>query len=180
MIILASPFSATARNKELITKLAAAKLAGSRLWLTSQNLADYSQALPKGTLTDVNGILEGAVADAAFQKRVKSADPSVSDYRYAAEAYDATILAALAAIVAGNDTGTAVARSLTGVSSSGIKCTSFGECLDVLTSMPDVDYDGVSGPVAFDADGDVRSGTFGLYRYNGENKYSLVGSTTAG
>lgn len=179
-IVLVSPFSAMAKNKSIILALAKAKLAGARLWLTSQNLADYSQALPKGTLLDVNGILEGAVPDAAFQKRVTSADPSVKDFRYAAEAYDATILAALAAIVAGDDSGRSVADSLRDVSSSGIKCTSFGECLDVLKSRSDIDYDGISGPVGLDAAGDPHPATYGLYRYDGQNRYKLVETTTAG
>lgn len=180
MIVLVSPFSAMAKNKELLTRLAAAKLAGSRLWLTSQNLADYSQALPAGTLKDANGILEGFSPDEDFAKRIKSADPAVSDLRYAAEAYDATILAALAAIVAKDDSGTAVARALSDTSSGGIKCTSFGECLDVLRTIPDIDYDGVTGTLAFDEQGDLRSAEFGVYRYDAENKYSRVGSTTVG
>lgn len=180
MIVLVSPFSAMAKNKELLTRLAAAKLAGSRLWLTSQNLADYSQALPAGTLKDANGILEGFSPDEDFAKRIKSADPAVSDLRYAAEAYDATILAALAAIVAKDDSGTAVARALSDTSSGGIKCTSFGECLDVLRTMPDIDYDGVTGTLAFDEQGNLRSAEFGVYRYDAENKYSRVGSTTVG
>lgn len=178
MIVLLSPFSAMAKNKELLTKLATEKLAGPRLWLTSQNLADYSQALPAGTLKDVNGILEGVAPDEAFQKRIKSADPAVTDFRYASEAYDATILAALAAILAKDDSGIAIADTLSEVSSGGIKCTSFGECLDVLRTMPDIDYDGVSGPLAFDEHGDLRSAVFGLYRYNAENKYTLVGNTS--
>ncbi|GAA3732783.1 ABC transporter substrate-binding protein [Leifsonia bigeumensis] len=180
MVILFSPFSEMKRNKELLTKLAAAKLAGSRLWLTSQNLADYSQALPAGTLKDANGILEGIAPDKAFEKRVKSADPAVKDFHYAAEAYDATILAALAAILAKDDSGVSVADALADASSGGIKCTSFGECLDVLRTMPDIDYDGVSGPLAFDKNGDLRSAVFGLYRYGAENKYTLVGNTAAG
>ncbi len=178
-IVLASPFSAMAKNKELLTRLAAAKLAGSRLWLTSQNLADYSQALPAGTLKDVNGLLEGFAPDDDFAKRIKSADPAVTDLRYAAEAYDATILAALAAIAANDDSGTAVARALPGTASGGIKCTSFGECVDVLRTMPDIDYDGVTGPLTFDEHGDLRSAEYGVYRYGGDNKYARVGTTTA-
>jgi branched-chain amino acid transport system substrate-binding protein len=179
-IVLASPFSAIKKNKEILLALAKAKLAGAKLWLTSQNLADYSQALPGGTLTNVNGILEGVVADAAFQKRVKGADPSVTDYRYAAEAYDATILAALAATVAGNDSGRAVAATLKDVSAKGIKCTSFGECLDVLKTRTDIDYDGISGPIGFDEAGDPRQASFGLYRYSADNKFKFVGSVMAG
>lgn len=180
MVVLVSPFSAMAKNKEILTRLAKEKLAGSRLWLTSQNLADYSQALPAGTLKDANGILEGAEADDAFAKRVKSADPAVTDYRYAAEAYDATILAALAATVAGDDSGEAVARALRDVSAGGIKCLSFAECLDVLRTRTDIDYDGVSGPLTLDEHGDPHPAEFGLYRYDANNKYKLVGSTVAG
>lgn len=180
VVILASPFNAMSKNKAIISALAKAKFAGSKLWLTSQNLADYSQELPKGTLTDANGILEGAVPDTAFQKRVKSADPAVKDYRYAAEAYDATILAALAAIVAGNDSGRAVAATLQAVSASGIKCTSFGECLDVLKTRDDIDYDGISGPIGFDDAGDPHPATYGLYRYGADNRFKLVGTVVAG
>ncbi len=180
VVILASPFSAMAKNKTIINGLVNAKFGGSKLWLTSQNLADYSQELSSNTLKDANGILEGAVPDDAFMKRVKSADPAVSDYRYAAEAYDATILAALAAIVAGNDTGWAVAGSLQAVSASGIKCTSFGECLDALKTRSDIDYDGISGPITFDDAGDPRSATYGLFRYGADNRFKLVGTTVAG
>ena len=104
-VALVSPFSATAQNQALISALSAAGLGGAKLWLTSGNLADYSQALPQASLTEVNGVLEGAAPDAAFTKRVLSAGPTVSDYRYAAEAYDAVMLAALAAIIAHNDSG---------------------------------------------------------------------------
>lgn len=174
VVVLTSPFSAMDQNKAIILALAKAGLAGSKLWLTSQNLADYSQALPEGTLKGVNGILEGVSADADFNKRVKSADPTVSDFRYAAEAYDATILAALAAIVAGNDSGVAVSRSLREVSAGGIKCTSFGECLDVLTTRTDIDYDGVSGPLAFTGEGDLVGAQYGIYTYGANNKFSFA------
>ena len=178
VVVLASPFSAMEKNKAIILALTKANLGGAKLWLTSQNLADYSQALPDGTLKDVNGILEGAAADAEFQKRVKSADPSVTDFRYAAEAYDATILAALAAIVAGDDSGSSVASVLRVISSTGIKCTSFGECLEVLKTRKDIDYDGISGPLAFDANGDVSSAPYGVYRYGADNKFTVVDTIT--
>ena len=179
-VVLVSPFSAMAKNKAIILALTKAKLGGAKLWLTSQNLADYSQALPQGTLTNVNGILEGAIPDAAFQKRVKSADPAVTDFRYAAEAYDATILAALAATAAGDDSGRSIAAALPSVASGGIKCTSFGECLDVLKTRSDIDYDGISGPIGFDSAGDPHPAPYGLFKYGADNKFSLVGTVTAG
>ena len=180
VVILASPFSAAAQNKAIILALVKAKLAGSKLWLTAQNLGDYSQALPAGTLTDVNGILEGADPDAAFIKRVKGADPSVTDFRYAAEAYDATILAALAAVSARDDSGESIARALRSASEKGIKCTSFGECVDVLTTQSDIDYDGITGPLTLDDAGDPHGSAYGLYRYDATNKYARVGTVSTG
>ena len=60
--VVLAPRSAAEQTKALITALTAAGLGGEKLWLTSENLADYSQALPAGTLAEVNGVLEGAAA----------------------------------------------------------------------------------------------------------------------
>jgi branched-chain amino acid transport system substrate-binding protein len=177
VVVVASPFTAMEQNKAMITGLSAAGLGGAKLWLTGGAMADYSQALPNGTLTNVNGILEGAVPSDAFKARVKAADPNVADYRYAAEAYDATILAALAASSAKDDSGAAVARTLQSVSARGIKCLSYGECLDVLKTQTDIDYDGVSGMVTFDAHGDPQSAHYGIYKYDGESRFQPAGST---
>jgi branched-chain amino acid transport system substrate-binding protein len=170
-VVLSTPDNGD-QTKALITQLSAAGFGGAKLWLTSQNLADYSQALPGGTLNGVNGVLEGAEADAAFQAKIKQEDPGVIDFRYAAEAYDATVLAALAAELAADDGGASITRMLAAASVGGIKCTSFGECVDVLRSQPDIDYDGVSGSVNLDEDGDPTRGTYVIVVYNAENKYA--------
>ncbi|MEO6943827.1 MAG: ABC transporter substrate-binding protein [Lacisediminihabitans sp.] len=177
VVVMASPFSAMEQNKALITGLAAAGLGGTKLWLTGGAMADYSQALPNGSLTGVNGILEGVVPSDAFKARVKAADPNVSDYRYAAEAYDATILAALAASSAKDDSGEAIARTLQSVSEKGIKCLSYGECLDVLKTQSDIDYDGISGVIGFDASGDPTSAHYGTFKYDGESRFQPAGTT---
>lgn len=170
-VVLATPDNGD-QTKALVTQLSAAGFGGAKLWLTSQNVADYSQALPAGLLNGANGLLEGADPDAAFQAKVKQEDPGVVDFRYAAEAYDATVLAALAARLAGDDGGASIARLLAAASVDGIKCTSFGECLDVLRSQPDIDYDGISGSVNLDAHGDPKRGAYVVVGYNAENKYA--------
>lgn len=172
-VVISSPADASAATKALIMALTKAKLGGEKLWLTSQNLADYSQALPAGTLDKAHGVLEGATPDAAFIARLKQADPSVRTFLYAEEAYDATIMAALAVTMAGDDGGPAIARLLPSISTGGIKCTSFGECLDVLTTETDIDYDGISGPVNFTAAGDVTSASWGVYVYGAKNTYTF-------
>jgi len=136
--------------------------------------------MPNGALTGVNGILGGAVADDAFKARVKAADPNVTDYRYAAEAYDATILAALAASSTKDDSGASVAQALQSVSEKGIKCLSYGECLDVLKTQTDIDYDGVTGKITLDSNGDPQSAHYGIYKYDGESRFQLSSSTAVG
>lgn len=169
-VVLATPDNGD-QTKALITQLSAAGYGGAKLWLTSGNTADYSQALPAGLLNGVNGLLDGAETDAAFQAKIKQEDPGVIDFRFAAEAYDATVLAALAAVLAGDDGGASIARMLQAASVDGIKCTSFGECVDVLTTQPDIDYDGISGSVNLDAEGDPTRGGYSVVAYTGENKY---------
>jgi branched-chain amino acid transport system substrate-binding protein len=170
-VVLATPDNGD-QTKALISGLSGAGLGGAKLWLTTGNLADYSQALPGGLLNGVNGLLDGAETDAAFQAKIKQEDPGVGDFRYSPEAYDATVLAALAATLAGDDGGASIIRMLRAASIDGIKCTSFGECADVLTTQPDIDYDGISGSVNLDEAGDPERGGYVVVAYNGENKYA--------
>ncbi|MES2169102.1 MAG: ABC transporter substrate-binding protein [Actinomycetota bacterium] len=175
-VVFVSNFSTMDQNKAVITQLNAVGLGGAKLWLTSENLADYSQALPAGALSGVSGILEGVAGDAGFDAEIKAVDPNISNYLYAPESYDATILVALAATVAGNTSGKAIASHLRSVSEGGIKCTSFAECLSVLKTNTDIDYDGVTGAIAFDAEGNPNPAHYGLYHYDGQNRFALAGS----
>ena len=174
-VVLSSTFAAMQQNTAVMAALAEAKLGGERLWLTSAALADYSHAMPAGTLVGVRGVLEGRAPDDAFSARVHSMDPALADIRYAAEAYDATVLAALAAVAAKDDAAASVAFRLREVSHGGIKCLTFGECLDVLATQPDIDYDGVSGPIALDAAGDPTIAHYGVYAYDAANRFDRVG-----
>lgn len=165
-----------AQTKAFISALVSGGFGGAKLWLTSQNLADYSQALPAGQLTGASGILEGAVSDAAFQAKLKAVDPAIGSFQYAPEAYDATILAALAATLAHDDAGIRVEAHLRAASVGGIKCTSFAECLDVLVTEPAIDYDGLSGALNLDAAGDPTTATYGVFTYTADNKYAPSGT----
>jgi ABC-type branched-subunit amino acid transport system substrate-binding protein len=175
-VVFSSNFGAMDQNKAVITALNAAGLGGAKLWLTSDDLADYSQALPVGALTAVNGVLEGVTPSADFTARLHALDPSLASYLYAAEAYDATVIAALAAAVAHDTSGSAIAAHLRNVTRGGIKCTNYAECLAVLKTDRDIDYDGLTGSIALDANGDPSPTHFGVYRYDGQNRFALVGS----
>lgn len=176
-VVLATPDNGEL-TRALIVGLTGAGYGGAKLWLTSQNLADYSQALPAGTLDAVNGVLEGVQPDDAFIAKLKVEDPGLGDVRYAAEAYDATVIAALAAILAADDGGPSIASRVVAATREGIRCSSFGECIDVLTTEPDIAYEGIVGPLRLDDAGDPTTASYGVYVYNAENKYSRTATVT--
>ncbi|MDA3029795.1 MAG: amino acid ABC transporter substrate-binding protein, partial [Actinomycetota bacterium] len=90
---------------------------------------------------------------------------------YAPESYDATILIALAAEQAGKTNGQSIRNNLASVSSGGTKCTTFADCKALIADGSDINYEGVSGPVDFDANGDPSKATMGVYEYTANDKY---------
>ena len=62
-------------------------------------------------------------------------------------------------------------QEVSGGSGSGTKCTSFAECADIINGGGVADYDGVSGPITFDENGDPTEASIGVYVYTDENVY---------
>jgi branched-chain amino acid transport system substrate-binding protein len=62
------------------------------------------------------------------------------------------------------------------VTREGIRCTSFGECADVLQTEPDIAYEGVVGPLRLDGAGDPTRARYDVFRYDGENKAQRTAS----
>ncbi len=145
-----------------------------KLYLVDGNLADYSADFKQGTLQGTKGTLPGAKTGADFQQQLLKLNSKLKDFSYAPESYDATVLTALAAQAAGNDSGQAIAGKLVEVSKEGEKCTSFSDCLKLLEAGTDIDYDGQSGPVEFGDKGDPSEATIGIYEYGPDNKYQNV------
>jgi branched-chain amino acid transport system substrate-binding protein len=147
---------------------------GKKVYFVDGNLADYSKDFPAGTLDGQKGTLPGAQSGADLKQRLLGVDPKLTDFSYAPESYDATILIALAAIAANDDSGTSIASKLGEVSSGGTKCKAFKECADLLKDGKDIDYDGASGPIEFDKNGNPSEATMGIYQYAADNKYKNV------
>ena len=175
-VILATGSPLAAQNQAVIAALAARGVRGEQLWLTAQNLADYSTTVESGLLEGANGVLEGAPATDELVVRLRQSDPALLSFRFAPETYDAVVLAALAAVLAADDGGPSIAARLPEAATQGVPCSSFGECVEVLRSEPAIDYEGLSGPLTLDAAGDVVEGELGLYRYTAENRAERVGT----
>lgn len=146
-----------------------------QLYFVDGNMADYS-----GESFDLKGVkgtfpAPGEV-DEAFNDKLLSIDPKIKDFTYGPQSYDATMLTALAAEAAGDDSGEAIAKEIVNVSRDGEKCTTYADCLALLKDGKDIDYDGVSGPSDLNDSGSPSAATIGIQEYGDNNKYKQIDS----
>jgi branched-chain amino acid transport system substrate-binding protein len=166
-------------SKKIIPALQKKKFDGSKIYLVDGNLADYSDQSWASYLEGAKGTLPGGKLDEAFKQRLsdiykKNHNEELKEFSYGAETYDAVILLALAAQQAGDDSGEAIAANMQSVSTGGTKVTDFAAGLAAIKAGEDVDYDGFSGPIEFDDNGDPTGASIGIHQYGKEGKYSLL------
>jgi branched-chain amino acid transport system substrate-binding protein len=147
-----------------------------QIYFVDGNTADYSSE--KFDLSGVKGTIPvPAEIDPSFNDKLKSIDPSLKDFSYGPQSYDATVITALAAIAAGSDNGEAIGGEIVNVTREGTQCSTFEECAKLLEDGEDIDYEGASGPTDMNDTGSPSSGTIGIQLYKG-NKYSQVDSVS--
>jgi branched-chain amino acid transport system substrate-binding protein len=147
------------------------------LYLVDGNTSNYGtgpDGFPAGTLEGAKGTLPGAELQEDIRKQLLGVNPDLEEFSYAQESYDATMLVALAATAAGDDSGEAIAAELQDVSTGGTKCSGFQECADLLADDEDIDYEGASGSIEFGDTGSPTAASIGIYEFDGENLYSPV------
>ncbi len=131
----------------------------------------------KEKLADAPGLLSGMTGTApllalpkSFEDRLRGVDPSLADYGYAAEAYDAVVLAALAAESARTTEPATVARYVVGASTSGSVCDTAAACLTLAKAGKDFAYRGVSMRRSGLSDtGEPSSASYGTLHFGRDN-----------
>ncbi|GAP58640.1 extracellular ligand-binding receptor [Arthrobacter sp. Hiyo1] len=58
-------------------------------------------------------------------------------------------------------------------------CASYKDCVEVLKGAKLPDYDGESGTIGFDANGDVTSSNYMVFTYGADNTARVSGKETA-
>lgn len=144
-------------------------------YLVDGNLSNYGDDLPEGLLENVKGSKPAVETGQEFEDQLLEIDPNLTDFTYSAESYDATVIAALAAIAAGSDHPNAIKAELVDITKGGEKCNDFAACKALLDDGKDIDYDGFSGPIEWTEEGDISVGSIGIYEYGADNTYELVG-----
>jgi ABC-type branched-subunit amino acid transport system substrate-binding protein len=101
--------------------------------------------------TDKRGILAGMKGTASrtplpddFVRRLREVDPKLNDYSYVAETYDAVVISALAAELAGTTVPKTLAKYVNGVTTGGEECDSVKQCMTLAKDGVDLAYRGVS------------------------------------
>ncbi|MBX6355918.1 MAG: ABC transporter substrate-binding protein [Micromonosporaceae bacterium] len=101
--------------------------------------------------TDKPGILDGMKGTTPltplsddFKRRLHEIDPKLNDYTYAAESYDAVVITALAAQLAGTVAPRTLAKYINGVTTGGEECDTVKQCLALARSGADLAYRGIS------------------------------------
>ncbi|MDM4721929.1 ABC transporter substrate-binding protein [Micromonospora sp. WMMA1363] len=79
-----------------------------------------------------------------FKNRLRSIDPTLTDFLYSAEAYDAVLISALAAQLAGTTDPAAIAKQIVGVTNGGQRCETAAACLELARRGQDVEFRSVS------------------------------------
>ncbi len=136
---------------------------GKRVYGSDSNmtntLAGQVNRRDPGVLAGMKGVLPDAGGE-AFVKRLREDNRGLLELTYAAHAYDAVVITALAAAVAGTDEPAAIAKEINGVTKTGEKCTSFAACMTLVKDGKNIDYDGASGPLEFTDPGEPPSTTY--------------------
>lgn len=173
-----------------VAELNNAGLSGKSIILSDGAFAQYGPGLGSKALEGARAVVPGVFPSAEFQARLLAVSPALKDLSFAAETFDAVNLAVLAAAAADDDAGRSIAANLIAVSGGAAAgqstgqaespCRSFAGCMAALKAGTGINYDGESGPVAFDANGDITAANFMVYTYGADNRAQLSGREAAG
>ncbi len=111
--------------------------------------------IPSVNLTEITGLTD----------RFADAYEPMDIFAYGAETYDAIIITALAAEVAGSDDPLLIAAEINDVTKGGDKCTSFADCKAIIEGGGDPDYDGFGGPYEFVDAGEPAAASFRIVTF---------------
>jgi branched-chain amino acid transport system substrate-binding protein len=142
---------------------------------------NYGVITPDYTDVDIAGAQftnPGVQATSDFQSKLQAlvaseGNKKLSVFSYAPESYDATVLLALAALQGGKADGPTIQKNLQTVSEGGTTCKTFADCAALIKKGTNINYDGLSGPVTFDKNGDPSQAYVSIYKYTkgNDNEY---------
>jgi ABC-type branched-subunit amino acid transport system substrate-binding protein len=152
-----------------------------RVYLSGANMTNTLVAQVSPQDRSVLASMRGTPLDTGgeeFVKRLREVSPGLQDLTYAPQAYDAVVITALAAAIAGTDQPAAIAREINGVTKAGETCTNFVACMALVKDGKNIDYDGPSGRLEFSDPGEPSEGTYVISEIQADGTITAIRSET--
>ena len=146
------------------------------LYLCDGNMDNsLADGLPAGALEGVKGTIPGALADRQMQASFLAVNPSLTNFVFAPETYDAVVITALAAEAAGSVAPADIAAQIPLVTAIGnTACTTFAECLNLLKAGKAISYRGPSRARALLPNGDPSVAAMGIWQFGADDQIAPV------
>ena len=127
-----------------------------------------------GVLAGMKGTAPLTPLSDDFTSRLRAVHPSLTDYNYAGESYDATIIGALAAEIARSTDGKQIARYVNGVTSAepgDTECRGFAACVALIRQGKGIQFRGISlRRGGFTDAGEPSTAMYGTLHFSDDNK----------
>ncbi|MGV0645005.1 ABC transporter substrate-binding protein [Mycolicibacterium sp. XJ2546] len=148
---------------------------GMFVYGTDGNMGNaLGEGVAPGLLAGMKGTAPMTETSPEFRDRLLAVNGALVDFNYAGEAYDAVVISSLAAEQAGSTAGVDIAANINAVTRDGVKCTTFAQCRDLLAAGESIDYDGVTGQLAFGPAGEPSIGSYGSLEFDANNKMQTM------
>ena len=157
-----------------------------QVFLVDGNISTTAYAdFPAGTMDGVIATVPTGDPNSdidAFNERLLTVDPDLTDFAYGAQAYDATMLVAIAAQYAGCADARAIANALPVIANEAPGneiCSTWDECNAIIQAGGTPNYDGATGPLDFNEYGDPKAATIAIVEYISNTEFEEIGQVTA-
>lgn len=157
-----------------------------QVFLVDGNISTTAYAdFPAGTMDGVVATVPTGDPNSdvdAFNERLLSIDPDLTDFAYGAQAYDATMLVAIAAQYAGCADARAIANAMPTIANEAPGseiCTTWDECNAIIEAGGTPNFNGATGPLDFNEFGDPKAATIAIVEYISNTEFEEIGQVTA-
>jgi branched-chain amino acid transport system substrate-binding protein len=154
----------------------AATVDGVRLYGVDGNMGNsLGEPFKKtpGAISGMVGTMPLTPLSEDFKQRLLAVDPSLTEFEYSGESYDAVAIAALAVQVAHTTDPVTVAKYINGVTTlvpGGVECSTLKECFAGIAAGKDIAYRGVTIRSGFTDAGEPSTTSYGTLHFGQDNK----------
>ncbi|GAA1468833.1 ABC transporter substrate-binding protein [Nocardiopsis exhalans] len=163
---------------QVMAELIEAGIEGDQLYITDglndPELGETVNEDDPSVIDGVTGVAPGA-DNPEFNDGLRDFAPELDVFQFAPQVFDCVTAIALAAEAAGSVNGSDYVEHLPEISRpEGTECFSFAECRDLINDGEDIDFQGTSGNIDFDDNGDPTAATFEVFHF-GDDGYETLG-----